>query len=797
LAQGSACPRIEAVTKPASEAVAERLCRRLQEHPQALTALKVEFGIERDTAERFRLGLADPYPKRTVASPVPFHQDALVGPVRDSRGRFIKRYVYNVLPGVTLDNRLPHDRGHQWSTGPALTYYSRAASAAAAIFVCGDVVDLWALAGLISGTSLEGQLVLAASTLGSAGRWPEEWAEAAFWSQWKSVYLGTPVKDCRDASGRVEIDGLTMGIARRAQRAVLRVPPAIEQGWSASCVQELSAQSFRQLLTRATPIDPTSLRSARTERFAPAEAVDLTCAHHAGHLYETIRVIEHADSSGEGALRYAHVVVRSDRTLHRTREMPCPDGTPKDDRVVLLHPDGAQLLRKPRASPFSTWRWPSAQAYLDGARSEPLAELLRRAGNHLRASVWLPQDQDYAVLACTIAATFCQQIFDAVPLIFVNGQHGTGKSALGAAVSDLCANSPGAGQVSGATMPRLVDWTNGFLFIDDLERLVTSRKDGSSNINDLIQNLKVSYKKSTAVKYWTNADGGMRVERLKFFGIKMINNTGTIDEILGSRMLTIRTRSMPKHVVLPREFLFSAEERAVLRDQFHTWAFENVARIAHTYASIFPNPTTREEEIAAPLRVVAQLSGDPALQCALDEALRAVPQSASGSPRELMAEAVQHILVQFIRERQILRTTLTIQEVLMRLRLLAEPKSGKASTTEVSEVENPEWVGRQFKQEFASDAATVQRTTMYAMGVRYWALDPVVVDRAVAAAAVERTSLTEESNPRVFCDVCARCDYSGICRMEARKLAGAGGLPREPVKHGPQLSAATRGAELH
>ena len=146
--------------KLVSEAVADRLCRRLLEHAQALEALRAEFGIDPETAKRFRVGLADPYPKKTPTSPEPFHQDALVGPVRDERGRFIKRYVYAVLPGITVDRRLQHDRRLRWSVGSALTYYSRAASDTAAVFVCGDVVDLWAVAGLISGTSLEGQLVL-------------------------------------------------------------------------------------------------------------------------------------------------------------------------------------------------------------------------------------------------------------------------------------------------------------------------------------------------------------------------------------------------------------------------------------------------------------------------------------------------------------------------------------------------------------------------------------------------------------------------------------------------------------
>lgn len=318
--------------------------------------------------------------------------------------------------------------------------------------------------------------------------------------------------------------------------------------------------------------------------------------------------------------------------------------------------------------------------------------------------------------------------------------------------------------------------------------------DVNPNLSELVQALKVSYKQSTAVRYWTNADGGMRVERLKFFGIKMINNTSTIDEILESRVLTIPTRAKPKGISLSSEGRLDPEQRAQLRDQLHTCMFSHVADIARAYAQIFPSPTTREDEISAPLRVIAHLSGDTALQTDLERALGAGRQPFASTPQELMEEAVQHILVKSIKDQQTLRTTLTVLEVLMRLRLLADPKFGKSSTTEISDVESPEWVGRQFRQLYAATEATVQRTTMYEVGIRFWALHPEVLDRAVAASGVERSRLTEDANPRLFCGTCSTCDYSGSCLLERRKPASLGGTPRDPSKRRPPPNV---GASFH
>jgi hypothetical protein len=261
----------------------------------------------------------------------------------------------------------------------------------------------------------------------------------------------------------------------------------------------------------------------------------------------------------------------------------------------------------------------------------------------------------------------------------------------------------------------------------------------------------------------------MRVERLNFFGIKLINNTAGVDEILGSRMVAIGTRPMPPGVELPRDSRLSPEQCAELRDQLHTWAFSHVKEINRAYCEIFPNSTNRSEEIAAPIRVIAKMAQVESVRQDVNQALNTVRSSGATSPSELMEEAIQSILVASIRERQALRTTMTVEEVRMKMLLLEGPQFGKSRTTDVAEIESPEWIGRQFRQLFAESDSSPQRFQMYGRGMRAWTLHREVVDRAITSAGTDRGELQEISDPRAFCRECAKCDYASVCNMRERR----------------------------
>jgi acid phosphatase family membrane protein YuiD len=93
----------------------------------------------------------------------------------------------------------------------------------------------------------------------------------------------------------------------------------------------------------------------------------------------------------------------------------------------------------------------------------------------------------------------------------------------------ICANAASIGQASAAGVARLIHETKGFVVMDDLESVGTRSGKDASQFNELIQALKLSYNKETSWKIWTDVSRGMRVERLNFFGVKMINNTTGAD----------------------------------------------------------------------------------------------------------------------------------------------------------------------------------------------------------------------------------------------------------------------------
>ncbi|WP_184518463.1 hypothetical protein [Muricoccus pecuniae] len=187
----------------------------------------------------------------------------------------------------------------------------------------------------------------------------------------------------------------------------------------------------------------------------------------------------------------------------------------------------------------------------------------------------------------------------------------------------LAANGTIVGQVNAAAAARLIHETKGLAVLDDLEAIgARPGKDGAA-FGDLVQWLKVSYNRDTATKVWVDASRNFKVERLNGFGIEVINNTTGVDSILGSRMIRVQTRKMPEAQASGRRGLEppTSQEMVRLRDELHCWTFDNVGLIAQVYAEVCPSASERAEEIAAPLRVLARISGNPEHSARLEDAL--------------------------------------------------------------------------------------------------------------------------------------------------------------------------------
>lgn len=748
--------------------------RRLAANTAALDYLRTVRGYTDKTIQTFKLGLSEPYSKDGKV----VHAHALAAPLMGADGQFYKKYVNYPIPGVTEVNR--GDPKAPWSPGEARVYYNADVRHKKWLFICDGLKDLWALHQLLEGNPLLEQMALVSSTNGGLG-FPADWKQPSYWERFDLVFAG------HDNDKPAALTGLRAGdehakkLAILSQREVLRVTPPGVKDWNDWTLQGHTVAEFKRLLEEAEVIplvekveedDGTSFG-----RFA-AEPVSIVGEYHNGHLYEAVRTLvrEMIESTGEVVEHYSTIVIRSDRTQHRAQQMPAPKGTPEQARVWRLVPDSTLLSRMPEPNPNLTWSWPSIRDWLAKKdRKAPLAELLTKVRDHLRGSVWLPNEADFAILSCAVVASYVQELFDAVPLLLVTGPAGSGKSELGESMRSLGANSRNVlARVSAATLARHIDATRGLVVIDDLEQIGVGANSKDGQFDDLVQTLKLSYKKTTAMKMVTEFKAGVAFQReFNFFGIKVINNTRGSDAILGSRMLAINTRHKPAHVTIDKSLQLAPDDQAKLRNQLHTWAFNNVQAVADTYHAIFPNKTGRQDEIEAPLKVIAALSGDETVVEALDLALRRqqVVTADPFSPEEILREALQSILRRSMERDGVTPTWITVTQVMMEMALMVDVNYGKEFTTSLSVIEKPEWVGRTLLQRYV-DPELRQRTTMYGKGLRaYKLLDEFVggVKHKLSQESAAFSNLPTSDNFKAFCKACADCPYRTHCEMQQNR----------------------------
>jgi hypothetical protein len=273
---------------------------------------------------------------------------------------------------------------------------------------------------------------------------PDEWREQHNWTNWETIFIGYD----NDEAGEMLADTLAQVLGRDARRAL--VPACYGKDWTDFWQGGAEVSEFTRLL-RDAPICSLKVRSEPDEgrgygRFA-YKPVNINGAFHNGHLYYTVQLLNRtgdviSGESGRNVVREVErletVVVRSDRTVHSAVMAAAPKGTQDRDRVMRLT-DGTLIDREPQPNKYGTWSWTSIKAYLDGeSKTRPLGEILREVKSYLKSSVWLPQEEDYAILTLLVPVTFAQAIFDSVPLIFLNGPAGSGKSEMGRAMARLC-----------------------------------------------------------------------------------------------------------------------------------------------------------------------------------------------------------------------------------------------------------------------------------------------------------------------------------------------------------------------
>lgn len=761
--------------KPISREYHQTLRSNLLKNDAALAYLKgISRGLDDNTIKHFGLGLSGEYKLSdgTVTS------KAIVAPMRlPASGGWLSKTAYITIPGLTMN---PRDT-NGWMKGRPQTYYSDQIHKQTILFVCEGLKDVWRHWRALAEHKLLDRILLVSSTHGSAI--PEEWKHPSFWAKWETVYLGQD----NDEAGDILAERVLEIVGREARR--IRVPDEIGKDWTDFWQNGGTLERFIALLDGAPvasgaaieKVDDPHRSLPKVGRFS-YKPVDINGAYVNGFLYyptET-RVVKLDEETGVPLELRETIVVRSDKTTHRAIYAPAPPGTPLNKRVLKLT-DGTIIEKEPKASNLGSWDFESIHDYLNGkAKVRPLKVILDDLERALTQSIWLPYEEDYTVLALTALVTYTQCVFESVPLLLLNGPHGTGKTQTGNIMAKLCANGTVVGQVSAASAARLIDETRGFVVIDDIEA-IAAKAGKDIQIGEYVQALKVSYNKHTAVKYWTDIKT-MKTERLDFFGVKMLSNTLGADPILGSRMLRIQTRMMPSGMKSNvRDFTVEEMVSLVqLRHELHTWAFENVREVERVYREVYANKSDRQTEIAAPLRTMAKLVGNLEVTTKLEAALARQHTQTSvqeDDPIETMKEAVRNLIRQGY-------DTVTVTHLRLEMRALLDAHYGMSSTTEIPEWDRPEWLGRQLRSNDLVADVDLGRARVYGKNLRLVRFSSWILDEVKATHDAAGTPITSMGRkPQEFCKGCDSCAYKMTgCELQVLR-ARAEHQRRQPMTH--------------
>ncbi len=710
----------------------------------------------------------------------------LEAPVVGRDGTLLKRKVKLAVPGVS-ENPVHQD---SWTTGASLTYWCGAAGEKPWLFVAPRVRDAWRIWSAIRGTSLDGRMVIVAPTVSE--EIPDEWRSPDFWSGWDRVYLGHD----NDSAGEQMAARIRQPKAGRDFMRV-NVPRTTGQSWLdfftgqepgpavierfEICLEDAHALSAKS--PTAAPILPLKLQD---DDVYEDRRININGAYHAGHMYYPfqVRVVEtrqrrkeYPDGSAkmvpERMSFYQTRVVRSDGVMLDINVAPAPRGVHEEDRAIMLD-DGTEILSIPRPREFSTWKWRNIEKFGLAMESgqdphRPLPEIMADLRAYLRSVTWLPNETDYDLLAAYVVLSYCYNAFDAIPMILLNGEKGSGKSSLAEAIADLSFNGQMLGAGSEKAFIRAVDQGRGLLVLDDLES-VGRRGASDGGYGDINQILKVSYSKATGVKSVVDKNGVSQT--LYFYSPKIITNIQGIDAVNATRMYQVLCRPMPKDVAESGRIHGSdAAVSEPLRQELHAWGMANVHDAHLRYREKAASRSRRAEQIAVPLRVIADMTRDEdfieAINAAIDRL--SLNKGETAGAEDLVAQAVAEVIEKGARD------VISLAQVRAELGLIPEARTlepGHQVPADLAALQDHNALGRMLRTLGIRIPKEGPRVRLSGQLMRCYHLDPEFVQSVLDKAAEEKRTVmppykgTDRKRLGLaFCDSqdCDRCPYAPIC----------------------------------
>jgi len=673
-------------SRKASDESIRKSTSRLKKNITAKESL-YEQGFSDETIEYFNLGLSDSYTGTDNVT----RSDALMFPIRSASGVLTTPNAYYSLDNITIN-----PIANSWCKNPIRCNYNTARlKEHTLLLICESHKDMWAIHQSINGTELVNKLLIITSTKSTIV--PEEITlNPKYFEGFTKVFMA------QGASEHGEINAKLW--SEYAGPKSYRVRPLSDKhpqkSWVDYFNHDGSFEEFVKLLSDADPLSfdtvkqtPDSVFDYLPNKVYNYSPIDISGAFHNEYLY--FPIVAHETSIHPETKEILHnkttIVIRSDQQMLRYRELPCSS---KSTVGIFALSDGTIIDGPPRIPSHPSWSFDEANSWVSGiSKPRSIDSLLKDIVEILRSRVWLPNSEDYAVLALTSVITYLQEAFDAVPLILMEGQAGTGKTDTTEVMSSISCNGVTVSESSAATITRTIESARGFIALDDIEKIAKnlSSKNTTAASDDIIQVLKTSYKKVSSKRNVTDPKT-MAVQVLNFYGVKMMSNTSGIDDILGTRTLIIHTRKAPIGKFKSKDF--DPIRARKLRYELHAWAMENINKVHESYKKL--DRDDRLSEICAPLRSIAnqaRKSTSQRFNAALDKMIerRGSEDNSKRSPSDVAFESVMRLIGLGFK-------TVCLEQIVMEMSLMVPLDYQKEYSTDIPEWRNHQWLRRTLQQ---------------------------------------------------------------------------------------------------
>jgi hypothetical protein len=757
-----------------------RLVAALHENAAAIVWLTKTRGWSHEVIERFQLGLTI----KEQGSAGEKYNNALTFPHISSDGKAIGHYYVTDIPGVTVFEKLDdHRRGSTWGRRmpDKPLYYGSTIDGKKNVLLVEGFKDLFAVSTLIEGDELAKNLLVVTATHGAGSVvTTQELRSPAFWGKFERIYLGLD----NDDAGQRAIDSLLPSIPKEAMIALVPDKCAVKEGKRADWNDLLlngGLEAFKAVLAEAKP---KSSQVGASKDYATFDEIDINVAFHDGYLYWPFEMPERIAVQGKLQEEFRTFVLRSDGLQLDMVEHP---RITNRGRAIKRLTDGTPIISapKPVRSSKTSWHWSSIQAFCNQVRNKglnrnpqaSLGELIGKIYKHLRAAVWLPYREDYATITLGIVTSYCQEIFEAVPLFMLIGERGSGKTELGKNAAALGCNGVALGRTTVAGLMEACDRYRGLVAVDDFEEIgVRARGGADTAINDMAQVIKQSYKKTGGTH--TRVGDGNLTER-NLFGVKFLNNTLGADPITLSRMFSIRTRKMTDETKKEmQQFagdLMTSVQINELRNKIHVWIYSHVPEIVHLATELKKDKVNRDDEIALPLRVLGCLADLTYLSADLEVAIarRINASNCQEDEESALREALRALVVEG-------HEFVSVHQVMNEMVSLLGNTWGAESKSDLPEWQRPKALSKKLVGFWLDESQMVRKRIEHKEIVSFRPRFYRILDdrRAELLGELSKEGAPPMVQPRRhpgdFCSGCAACKYREKCfiRQEYGRQTG-------------------------